>query len=213
MCLSPIVPIFQYSNVPSFHPPVVVNPLFQYSTLPLFLVLMNVVFQTRSTSETIRIGERLGTLLLPGDVIALTGELGTGKTHFIKGVAWGAGVSKSSVVSSPSFTLVHEYAGRAPFYHIDLYRLESGEEAEALGLEEVLEGEGIAAIEWADRTPSLLPNEILRIQIHYTGKNTRSIEISAKGDRYKKLMKSLEFGVRSSENHKKNTALLSEEGD
>jgi len=150
-----------------------------------------VVLHSRSTRETIRIGERLGTLLLPGDVIALTGELGTGKTHFIKGVAWGAGVSKSSVVSSPTFTLIHEYAGRVPFYHIDLYRLETGEEPEELGLEEVLEGEGIAAIEWADRIPSCLPEEILWIRIHYTGKRSRSIEISARGKRYADLLNEL----------------------
>jgi tRNA threonylcarbamoyladenosine biosynthesis protein TsaE len=150
-----------------------------------------VVHYSKSTRNTIRLGKLLGSLLLPGDVIALTGELGTGKTHFIKGLAQGAGVNPTAVVASPSFTLVHEYAGRIPFYHIDLYRLQTGEEAGELGLEEVLGGEGIAAIEWAGRIPSLLPDEILKVQIHYTGKNTRSIEFTAKGDRYRDVLNEL----------------------
>jgi tRNA threonylcarbamoyladenosine biosynthesis protein TsaE len=152
---------------------------------------MNVVLHSRNTQETIQIGKLLGKRLLSGDVIALVGELGTGKTHFIKGLTRGAGVKRSSVVSSPSFTLIQEYKGRVPFYHIDLYRLETEKEAEDLGLEEYLEGGGISAIEWADRIPSLLPKEILWIQIRYTGKHARSVEISPKGDRYIQLLDEL----------------------
>jgi len=147
------------------------------------------VFQTKSTSETIRIGKEIGGFLLPGDVVALVGELGTGKTQFIKGLAAGVGVGKTNYVSSPSFTLINEYLGRIPFYHIDLFRLRSEKEAEELGLEEYFQGEGITAIEWADKIPSFLPEESLRISIHYTGKNTRSLEISSKGKRYEDLLK------------------------
>ena len=164
-----------------------------------------VVFRTKSTSETIRVGKRIGGLLQPGDVVALAGELGAGKTQFIKGLATGAGVGNPTYVSSPSFTLINEYPGRVPFYHIDLFRLESQKEAEGLGLEDYLHGGGITAIEWADKIPSLLPEEMLSIHIVYTGKNTRSLEVKGRGKRYEELLsqiQSSEFRVRSSESKK-----------
>jgi len=151
-----------------------------------------VVFQTKSTSETIRLGKRIGGLLRPGDVVALAGELGAGKTQFIKGLAEGAGVGKPTYISSPSFTLINEYPGRVPFYHVDLFRLERENEAEELGLEDYYQGEGITAIEWADKIPSLLPKELLLIHIAYTGKNTRSLEITGKGRRFEELLSELQ---------------------
>jgi tRNA threonylcarbamoyladenosine biosynthesis protein TsaE len=147
------------------------------------------VLQTKSTSETVRIGKSIGSLLRPGDVVALVGELGAGKTQCIKGLAAGTGVGKPTYVSSPSFTLINEYPGRAPFYHIDLFRLKSEKEAEELGLDEYFLGDGVTAIEWADKIPSLLPTEILWIHIHYTGEHTRSLEIVGQGKRYEDLMK------------------------
>jgi len=150
-----------------------------------------VLFQTQRVTETIRLGRMIGNLLKPGDVVALVGELGTGKTQFIKGLAEGVGVGKPTYISSPSFTLINEYPGRVPFYHIDLFRLESEKEAEELGLEEYFQGEGITAIEWADKIPSLLPEENLWIHINYTGENARSLEIIGKGDRYEKLVEEL----------------------
>jgi tRNA threonylcarbamoyladenosine biosynthesis protein TsaE len=150
-----------------------------------------VVFHSKSPSETIRIGKSLGSLLMPGDVVALVGELGTGKTQLIKGLAAGVGVRKSTYLSSPSFTLINEYIGKLPFYHIDLFRLKSEREAGELGLDEYFQGGGITAIEWADKIPSLLPEEMLWIEIHYTGENKRSLEISGKGDRYYKLVEEL----------------------
>jgi tRNA threonylcarbamoyladenosine biosynthesis protein TsaE len=160
--------------------------------------LDKVFFQTQSTSETIRIGKSIGSLLLPRDVVALVGELGTGKTQFIKGLAAGMGVGKPTYISSPSFTLINEYAGKVPFYHIDLFRLESEKEAEELGLEEYFQGGGVTAIEWADKIPSLLPQEIFWIHIHYTGKHTRSFEITGKGNRYEAVVKEiLGFGIRN----------------
>ncbi len=161
---------------------------------------MKVVFQTESTAETIRMGKNIGNLLLPGDVVALVGELGTGKTQLIKGLAAGVGGGKPADISSPSFTLIHEYGGKMRFNHVDLYRLESEKEVEELGLEECFQGEGITAIEWADKIPSLLPREILWINIHYVGKNTRSFEMIGKGKRYKEIInrvRSNEFRVRS----------------
>lgn len=132
--------------------------------------------------------------------MALMGELGAGKTQLIKGLATGAGVGKPTYVSSPSFTLINEYPGRVPFYHIDLFRLESQKEAEGLGLEDYLHAGGITAIEWADKIPSLLPEEMLSIHIVYTGKKTRSVEIIGKGKRYEDLVNELsELGMRNSE--------------
>jgi len=154
--------------------------------------MKKMVFETKSTSETIRIGKNIGSLLLPEDVVALVGELGTGKTQFIKGLAAGVGVGKPTYISSPSFTLINEYAGKVRFYHIDLFRLKSEKEAEELGLEEYFQGEGITAIEWADKIPSLFPQEILWIHIRYTGKHTRSFEIIGKGKRYEALLKGFE---------------------
>ncbi|MEW6375137.1 MAG: tRNA (adenosine(37)-N6)-threonylcarbamoyltransferase complex ATPase subunit type 1 TsaE [Thermodesulfobacteriota bacterium] len=154
--------------------------------------MKKVVIQTKSTSETIQLGKQIGGHLQSGDVVALAGELGTGKTHFIKGLAEGVGVGKSDYISSPSFTLINEYTGRIPFYHIDLFRLKSEKEAEELGLEEYFQGGGITAIEWADKIPSLHPKEILWIKICYTGKHTRSIEILGKGKRYLKIVEELE---------------------
>jgi len=151
-----------------------------------------VVFLSPKPSDTIRLGKMIGRLLNCGDVVALIGELGAGKTQLIKGLAQGAGVSKSTYVSSPSFTLINEYKGKIPFFHIDLYRLAGEKEAEGLGLEEYFQGEGITAIEWADRILSLLPEELLRILICYTGKQTRSIEIVGKGKRYEELLKKLD---------------------
>jgi tRNA threonylcarbamoyladenosine biosynthesis protein TsaE len=158
------------------------------------------VLHTKSTQETIRIGKNIGSLLRPGDVVALMGELGTGKTQFIKGLAMGVRVGKPTYISSPSFTLINEYPGRIPFYHIDLFRLKSEKEAEDLGLEEYFLGDGITAVEWADKIPSLLPKELLWVHLLYTGTHTRSIEIEPKGKRYEQLMgKMSEFGIRNTE--------------
>ncbi len=157
---------------------------------------MKAVIQTKSPSETIRLGKRIGGLLRPGGVVALVGELGAGKTQFIKGLAEGVGVGKPTYISSPSFTLINEYPGRVPFYHVDLFRLEREKDAEELGLEDYFQGDGITAIEWADKIPSLLPKEMLLIHIAYTGKNSRSLEIIGKGKHYEDLVKGLsEFGI------------------
>jgi len=143
---------------------------------------------SRSPSQTRRIGKQLGRLLQRGDVVALAGELGTGKTQLIKGLAQGIGVKKSAYVSSPSFTLINEYPGKITLYHMDLYRMEEGE-AKELGLEEYFQGDGVTAVEWADRIPSLLPAQLLWIHLYYTGKQTRSIELIPRGKRYETLLK------------------------
>jgi tRNA threonylcarbamoyladenosine biosynthesis protein TsaE len=152
---------------------------------------MKVVIQTKSPSETVRLGKRIGRLLQPREVVALVGELGAGKTQFIKGLAAGVGIGTPTYVSSPSFTLINEYPGEIPFYHVDLFRLEREKDAEELGLEDYFQSGGITAIEWADKILSLLPKELLLIHITYTGKNTRSLEIIGKGKRLEDLISRL----------------------
>ncbi len=153
------------------------------------------VFHTRKTSETVRLGRRVGEFLAAGDVVALVGGLGTGKTHFIKGLASGLGVRNASRLSSPSYVLVQEVPGRLPLHHIDLYRLAGEKEAEDLGLEEYLGGEGVTVIEWADKIPSLLSGEVLWVRMEYTGRQSRSVQITGRGDRCRRLISALKMEV------------------
>ncbi len=146
------------------------------------------ILQTRSPAETRRSGKILGGLLPPGSVVGLVGELGAGKTQFIKGLAAGVGVKRADYVTSPSFTFVNEYPGKIPFYHIDLYRLGDEREAEDLGLEEYVRGRGITAIEWADKVLSLLPEELLWVQIEYAGIRGRTIAFLPQGKRYEAIL-------------------------
>ena len=118
---------------------------------------------TRKEEETAYIGEILGLILTEPLVIALQGELGVGKTVFVRGAA--AGLSVAAKVSSPTFVLLKIYQGRLPVYHFDFYRLSPGEEVDELGFDEYLPGDGIAFIEWAERQPRLLPDSYLQINI------------------------------------------------
>jgi len=112
-------------------------------------------------------GRELGGKLGPGDVVALCGELGAGKTTLAKAIASGLGVTET--VTSPTFTLICEYkSGRLPLYHIDVYRLENPEELAGMGLDEYFYGSGITIVEWADRIGWLLPKESTRIELSYT---------------------------------------------
>lgn len=110
---------------------------------------------SHSPEETSSIGRQLAAQLRPGDVLALAGDLGAGKTQFVKGLALGLEVEGE--VTSPTFTLIHEYPGRLPLFHIDLYRLESQEEALTIGIDEYLADEGVTVIEWADKFEMLMP--------------------------------------------------------
>ena len=132
--------------------------------------------ETRSLEETLEFGGRLARELRRGDVIALSGELGAGKTALVKGIARGLGIAVE--VTSPTFTLIHEYSGgRLALYHIDLYRIDSVPQALAIGIEDYLNGTGVTVIEWAERIASLLPPHTTRIRIESLGENTRRIEV------------------------------------
>ena len=137
-----------------------------------------------SAEETSMLGEELAMLLKPGDVIALTGDLGTGKTTFTKGIARGLGVAHSEYVNSPSFTLIKEYAGRISLYHIDLYRLDDLCDMEYLGIEEYVGTDGVAVVEWAEKLKGLLPKEHLHICIKIKDENTREFDFKSYGKRY-----------------------------
>ena len=133
--------------------------------------------ETRSVDETIDFGARLAAGLQHGDVLALSGALGAGKTALVKGIARGLGITRD--VTSPTFTLVHEYGGgRLPLFHIDLYRLDSVGQALAIGIEEYLNGSGVTVIEWAEKVETLLPERARRIRVESLGENVRRIEVA-----------------------------------
>ena len=125
----------------------------------------NHIFKTESPEETQALGEKLGKTLKRGDVIALVGDLGTGKTCLTQGIARGVGIASGEIVNSPSYILINEYNGAMPIYHIDLYRLENSEEIAELGLSEYMEGDGICIIEWAERIAETLPDTCIEIHI------------------------------------------------
>ena len=139
---------------------------------------------TRSPEETRRLAARLARRLRPGDVLALTGEIGAGKTTFVQGLAEGLGIPEGRV-ASPSFVLVREYhGGRLPLYHSDLFRLERLPEAATVGLEEVCESGGVTVIEWANRIPGVVPEEHLEIRFAMVDPDTRTLELRPRGARY-----------------------------
>ena len=121
---------------------------------------------SHSPEETLQLGKSLGSSLIPGDIILLNGDLGAGKTHLTQGICYGVGLDEGSYIRSPTFTLINEYQGKLPIYHIDLYRIDSLEEIYSLGLEEILFNHGITIIEWAEklRSPKNTKNLLLNIQ-------------------------------------------------
>ena len=149
---------------------------------------------TGSPAETQALGRRLGRLLGPGDVVALAGPLGAGKTQFVKGVAEGLGVADGRDVTSPTFVLINEYAGRLPVYHFDAYRLDGPEALEDLGAAEYFDGRGVSVVEWADRVPGVLPAERLDVQFGHVGPEARRIDMRALGRRYRQIVADLQLG-------------------
>lgn len=133
-------------------------------------------------------GERLGRLLAPGNVIALRGELGSGKTTLVKGIVQGLGIKDSRATKSPTFSLVHKYEGRIPIYHFDAYRLEGTQEMLNIGSDEMIHGNGVSIIEWADKVLGCLPKEHLRITLTTISKNERDIELQSLGGCYDKII-------------------------
>lgn len=130
---------------------------------------------TRSPEETAALGETLAARLQPGDVVALYGDLGAGKTQLAKGVAAGLGLAPDAV-TSPTFTLLHEYeGGRLPLYHFDAYRIEHAHELYDLGYEDYFYGDGCCLVEWPTHVDPLLPDEAIRLHLHHVHSDVRRI--------------------------------------
>jgi tRNA threonylcarbamoyladenosine biosynthesis protein TsaE len=140
---------------------------------------VQLLFSSGSPEDTIAIARALAEVLEPGDVVALTGDLGAGKTLFCKGIGEALGVPPDRVVS-PSFTIVTEHAGRIPLTHVDVYRLDSLREAEEIGLDETFAGrEGICVVEWAEKVTELLPTGCIRVTFTISGGDRRGIAVAA----------------------------------
>lgn len=145
-------------------------------------------FIVTSVEKTIELGEKIGALVNSGDIICLTGDLGTGKTHFVKGLAKGLGIS--DYITSPTFTIVNEYEGRLKLYHFDVYRIEDPDEVNAIGFDEYIFSDAVSIIEWSNYIEELIPDEALRVNISKDlskGENYRNIDIKYTGERYSYL--------------------------
>ncbi len=148
------------------------------------------VLHINTKDEMEDFGNKLGKLLLPGDCLALNGDLGSGKTTLTKAIGRGMGLTDS--VSSPTFNLIHEYHGAVSMHHLDTYRLDNYQELSEIGFEEILNMPSVLVIEWADRVQELLPDEIMRLEItNGSLGEERFITIEANGRRYETLLESI----------------------
>lgn len=134
---------------------------------------------SHSVEETQKLAVDIASRLKRSDVVALVGDLGAGKTAFVQGLAKGLGVPEDAYVRSPTFTLIAEYPGRLPLYHLDLYRLRDPRELDGLGLEEYFDGNGVTVVEWADRFPNILPTQAQTIHFTIIDEHTREIVVPA----------------------------------
>lgn len=132
---------------------------------------------SNSREETIEIGAKFAKKLKAGDLVALIGELGSGKTVFTKGIAKGLGVKDVRYVNSPSFVIIKEYKGKIPLYHFDLYRLDKAGMLDSLSYDEYFYGNGVTVVEWADRIREFLPPKYWEARLSVAGENERKIEV------------------------------------
>ena len=155
------------------------------------------IFKTFSFKETEKLGTVLGHQLGAGDLVALIGELGTGKTCFTRGIANGLGIDKKVPVVSPSFTLINEYDGPLPLYHFDFYRIDTTTQMLGLGYEEYFFGKGITVIEWGEKVEAFLPKEHITVHFFYQDdEESREIRIKGHGKRFVPVMIRFEKFVR-----------------
>ena len=139
---------------------------------------MNLRLRSGSPEDTLEIARALGAALRPGDVVALYGDLGAGKTLFCKGVGEALGIPPDRILS-PTFTIVTEHAGPVPLTHIDVYRLSGAREAEEIGTRELLSGDGVCLVEWAEKIEELLPTDCIRVTFTISGDDRREIAVEA----------------------------------
>ena len=154
---------------------------------------------TRSARQTRSWGVRLGILLKGGEIIGLSGELGTGKTCFVRGIAEGLQVGREAWIRSPTFTLINEYYGRMPIYHIDLYRVGSRDELESLDLREYFYSDGVSLVEWFEHLPDGEVEEYLEVKFAYANGNQREITFTAHGEEYEEIVEALPKNVSGKE--------------
>lgn len=133
------------------------------------------IFTTTSRAQTQRLGRGIGLKLKPKTAVCLVGELGTGKTTLIQGIAKGLGIEEP--ITSPSFKLISEYKGRIPLYHFDLWRLSGLKDLEDLGYREYFFGDGIVVIEWAEKAREIWPDQRIEIYLEYKGRRNRRIRL------------------------------------
>ena len=139
---------------------------------------MDLDITSNSPEQTIELGRKIGSQLKGGEVVAVCGQLGSGKTHLIKGIAAGAGAKDSKQVNSPTFVIVNEYVGRLDIYHIDAYRLNSVSEFEMIGFDDFCYPQSVVLIEWADKIESALGAiDYIRIELEHAGQTQRDIHI------------------------------------
>ena len=146
---------------------------------------------SRSPRQTRSWGTRLGKLLESGEIIGLVGELGTGKTCFVRGVVEGLEVGREAWIRSPTFTLINEYQGRLPVYHIDLYRIGTRDELESLDLREYLYSDGVSLVEWFEHLPAGEVDDCLEVKFAYANGNQRELTLVPHGKRYEEIVEAL----------------------
>ncbi len=140
--------------------------------------MMEITITSHSPQETMELGRRIGAQLRGGEVFAICGPLGSGKTHLIKGIAAGAGAEDQTSVTSPTFVLVNQYAGRFDLYHLDAYRLDSVADFERLGFDDFCYPESVVLIEWADKIePALQGMDVIRVDLAHAGARKRIIRL------------------------------------
>ena len=142
---------------------------------------------SNSAAQTIEIARLIGEKLKDGDLLALSGELGSGKTCFTKGLAKGLGVSEEYQITSPTFTLINEYPARCKLYHFDVYRLSGYSELEDLGYEEYFAGNGVVVVEWADKIDKIIPRDSIFINFEYVDENRRKMIVRGLKSRLSEL--------------------------
>lgn len=147
-----------------------------------------VEIESEDAGQTFALGFSIGRQAEDGDVFALSGELGSGKTCFTGGLARGLGIGEDYAITSPTFTLINEYPGRCRLYHCDVYRLQGSGELEGLGFDEYLSGKGVMAIEWAEKILDALPPDVISVWFIYVDENRRKIRISGPRERVRKLL-------------------------